>query len=236
MRRARSPARSRRCATCRSWRRTPTRRSGRIVDALEASGHTRRDPDRDHRRPRGPDGQPVLRPAGAGRDEPAVRAEHAAVDRHPVGLQLVLRRRGPRQDEVYLDPSPAVAALRDRLAGNLAFSYQDTQIAAYLNDTSLAKKREAADGRARHARRDRELLHQRRSERLHALRHEPHDRRRSASGSSSTPTSSSTRWRTTRPRTWWASPARTSPTASWATTAAARSSSRTSRWCSTGRA
>ena len=35
-----------------------------------------------------------------------------------------------RQDEVYLDPSPAVAALRDRLAGNLAFSYQDTQIAA----------------------------------------------------------------------------------------------------------
>lgn len=50
-----------------------------------------------------------------------------------------------RQDEVYLDPSPAVAALRDRLAGNLAFSYQDTQIAAYLNDRSLAKKREAAD-------------------------------------------------------------------------------------------
>ena len=47
-------------------------------------------------------------------------------------------------DETYLDPSPAVAALRDRLAGNLAFSYQDTQVAAYLNDTSLAKKKEAA--------------------------------------------------------------------------------------------
>jgi arylsulfatase A-like enzyme len=30
------------------------------------------------------------------------------------------------QDEVYLVPSPAVASLRDRLAGNLAFSYQDT--------------------------------------------------------------------------------------------------------------
>jgi hypothetical protein len=47
--------------------------------------------------------------------------------------------------ESYLEPSPAVAALRDRLAGNLAFSYQDTQIAAYLNDRSLAKKREAAE-------------------------------------------------------------------------------------------
>jgi arylsulfatase A-like enzyme len=52
---------------------------------------------------------------------------------------------GQDADEVYLDPSPAVAALRDRLAGNLAFSYQDTQIAAYLNDRSLAKKRDAAD-------------------------------------------------------------------------------------------
>ena len=51
---------------------------------------------------------------------------------------------GQDADEVYLDPSPAVGALRDRLAGNLAFSYQDTQVAAYLNDTSLAKKQEAA--------------------------------------------------------------------------------------------
>jgi hypothetical protein len=48
------------------------------------------------------------------------------------------------ETERYLDPSPAVAALRDRLAGNLAFSYQDTQVAAWLNDTSVAKKREAA--------------------------------------------------------------------------------------------
>ena len=44
---------------------------GRIVDALERARHTRRDPDRHHRRPRGPDGQSVLRRAGAGRDEPA---------------------------------------------------------------------------------------------------------------------------------------------------------------------
>jgi hypothetical protein len=51
---------------------------------------------------------------------------------------------GQDADEIYLDPSPAVAALRDRLAGNLAFSYQDTQVAAYLNDTSPAKKKEAA--------------------------------------------------------------------------------------------
>ena len=46
--------------------------------------------------------------------------------------------------ETYQDPSPAVAALKTRLNGNLAFSYQDTQVAAWLNDTSLAKKREAA--------------------------------------------------------------------------------------------
>jgi arylsulfatase A-like enzyme len=46
--------------------------------------------------------------------------------------------------ENYREPSPAVQALADRLGGNLAFSYQDTQIAAYLNDTSTAKKREAA--------------------------------------------------------------------------------------------
>ena len=51
---------------------------------------------------------------------------------------------GRDADEIYLDPSPAVAALRDRLGGNLAFSYQDTQVAAWLNDRSLAKKREAA--------------------------------------------------------------------------------------------
>ena len=51
---------------------------------------------------------------------------------------------GSDSDEIYRDPSAAVAALRDRLAGNLAFSYQDTQVAAWLNDTSRAKKREAA--------------------------------------------------------------------------------------------
>jgi hypothetical protein len=51
---------------------------------------------------------------------------------------------GQDADETYLDPSPAVAALRDRLAGNLAFSYQDTQVAAFLNDRSPAKEREAA--------------------------------------------------------------------------------------------
>jgi hypothetical protein len=47
-------------------------------------------------------------------------------------------------NEDYRDPSPAVAQLRDALAGNLAFSYQDGHIAAWLHDTSLAKKREAA--------------------------------------------------------------------------------------------
>jgi Type I phosphodiesterase / nucleotide pyrophosphatase len=51
---------------------------------------------------------------------------------------------GQDADEVYLDPSDAVADLRDALGGNLDFSYQDTQIAAFLHDNSLAKKREAA--------------------------------------------------------------------------------------------
>jgi arylsulfatase A-like enzyme len=48
------------------------------------------------------------------------------------------------ESEDYRDPSPAVAQLRDALAGNLDFSYQDGHIAAWLKDNSLAKKREAA--------------------------------------------------------------------------------------------
>jgi Type I phosphodiesterase / nucleotide pyrophosphatase len=52
---------------------------------------------------------------------------------------------GADSDERYLDPSSPVAALRDRLAGNLAFSYQDGHVAAWLTDNSTAKKNEAAD-------------------------------------------------------------------------------------------
>jgi hypothetical protein len=51
---------------------------------------------------------------------------------------------GRDSDEIYLDPSPAVAALRDRLGGNLDFSYQDGHIAAWLHDNSPEHKREAA--------------------------------------------------------------------------------------------
>jgi arylsulfatase A-like enzyme len=51
---------------------------------------------------------------------------------------------GRDSDEIYLDPSPAVAALRDRLGGNLDFSYQDGHIAAWLHDNSAKRKREAA--------------------------------------------------------------------------------------------
>lgn len=51
---------------------------------------------------------------------------------------------GRDSDEIYLDPSPAVAALRDRLGGNLDFSYQDGHIAVFLHDNSLERKREAA--------------------------------------------------------------------------------------------
>jgi hypothetical protein len=56
---------------------------------------------------------------------------------------------GQDADEDYRDPSPAVAQLRDALTPpggttNLRFSYQDGHVAAWLDDTSLAKKREAA--------------------------------------------------------------------------------------------
>jgi arylsulfatase A-like enzyme len=52
---------------------------------------------------------------------------------------------GSDADEIYRDPSPAVAELEDDLNGNLAFSYQDGHVAAWLTDRSSAKKREAAD-------------------------------------------------------------------------------------------
>jgi hypothetical protein len=56
---------------------------------------------------------------------------------------------GRDADEVYLDPSPAIAGLRDALtlptgATNLRFSYQDAHVAAWLHDNSPARKREAA--------------------------------------------------------------------------------------------
>jgi hypothetical protein len=54
---------------------------------------------------------------------------------------------GQDADEIYLDPPEEIAGLRDALggpAGNLAFSYQDGHVAAWLKDNSLARKREAA--------------------------------------------------------------------------------------------
>ncbi|HYJ69179.1 MAG TPA: alkaline phosphatase family protein, partial [Nocardioidaceae bacterium] len=57
---------------------------------------------------------------------------------------------GQDADEAYLDPSPAIRQLRDALTPpggetNLRFSYQDAHIAAWLNDTSTARKQEAAE-------------------------------------------------------------------------------------------
>ena len=56
---------------------------------------------------------------------------------------------GRDADEIYLDPSPAIAAFRDALTPpngdtNLRFSYQDGHVAAWLNDNSRERKREAA--------------------------------------------------------------------------------------------
>jgi len=52
---------------------------------------------------------------------------------------------GSDADEIYRDPSPAVAELRDALGGNLDFSYEDGHIAVWLRDNSQAKKGEAAE-------------------------------------------------------------------------------------------
>jgi hypothetical protein len=56
---------------------------------------------------------------------------------------------GRDADEAYLDPSPAIAQLREALTPpggttNLRFSYQDSHVAVWLHDASLARKREAA--------------------------------------------------------------------------------------------
>jgi hypothetical protein len=62
---------------------------------------------------------------------------------------------GKDADETYLSPSPAIADLATALGGdcdaatadggNLAFSYQDSQVAVWLNDTSLASMHAGAD-------------------------------------------------------------------------------------------
>jgi hypothetical protein len=57
---------------------------------------------------------------------------------------------GRDADEVYLDPSPAIAGFRDALTPpggmtNLRFSYQDGHVAAWLNNNSREMKRQAAD-------------------------------------------------------------------------------------------
>jgi Type I phosphodiesterase / nucleotide pyrophosphatase len=51
---------------------------------------------------------------------------------------------GRDADEVYLDPSPAIAGLRDALGTNLRFSYQDGHIGTWLNDQSQASRLAAA--------------------------------------------------------------------------------------------
>jgi hypothetical protein len=52
---------------------------------------------------------------------------------------------GRDADEVYLDPSPAIARLRDALAGNLGFSYQDGHVGAWLVDRSRESREQAAE-------------------------------------------------------------------------------------------
>ena len=122
-------------------RREERGRAGR-QDRRRAEGErpARRHADRHHRRPRGADRAPLprrpRRRASRTRSAPRPRPESG---RTATGTSA----RRPRT-RIYRDPSPAVAQLRDALAGNLDFSYQDGHIAAWLHDNSLAKKREAA--------------------------------------------------------------------------------------------
>jgi hypothetical protein len=121
---------------------------GRIVDALEAKGvldETLIVITADHAAQTGRHFNGVLAPGVTTPLCSNTPYPHRPTDPPSTGIRSDCNwYLGRDADEVYLDPSPAVAALRDRLGGNLAFSYQDTQVAAWLNDRSLAKKREAA--------------------------------------------------------------------------------------------
>jgi predicted AlkP superfamily pyrophosphatase or phosphodiesterase len=121
---------------------------GRIVDALEAKGlldETLIVITADHAAQTGRHFNGVLAPGVTNPLCSNTPYPHRPTDPPSTGIRSDCNwYLGRDADEVYLDPSPAVAALRDRLGGNLAFSYQDTQVAAWLNDRSLAKKREAA--------------------------------------------------------------------------------------------
>jgi hypothetical protein len=111
---------------------------GRIVDALDASGlldETLIVITADHAAQTGRPFHGVLAP---GVENPLCAAPSTGI-RSDCNWYF-----GQDSDEVYLDPSPAVAGLRDGLAGNLDFSYQDGHVAAWLHDNSLVEKRKAA--------------------------------------------------------------------------------------------
>ena len=117
---------------------------GRIVDALEASGlldETLIVITADHAAQTGRSFHGVLAP---GVTNPLCTAPSTGI-RSDCNWYF-----GSDANEVYLDPSPAIAGFRDALTPpggvtNLRFSYQDGHIAAWLNDNSPAMKRQAAD-------------------------------------------------------------------------------------------
>jgi len=51
---------------------------------------------------------------------------------------------GTKADESYLSPSPAIAALADRIGPNLDWSYQDTHVAVWLKNASTSNRKAAA--------------------------------------------------------------------------------------------
>ncbi len=77
-----------------------------------------------------------------------ITADHGAqTGRHFHGINEAFRsdfnwyygaETGTTADESYLMPSPAIQGLADDLGSNLAFSYQDSQVAVWLNDRSIS--------------------------------------------------------------------------------------------------
>ena len=97
----------------------------------------------------------------------------------------------PPSNPLYNQPAPALNTLI--ATGNVQFSYQSTAIETWLIDHSIPKMKEALEGDAEDARRDRCVLARWRP--LPARRHERRCRRPSGPGGSSTGRRSSTRWR-----------------------------------------
>ncbi len=121
---------------------------GRIVDALDTEGlldETLLVITADHAAQTGTPGDTFHGVLAPGVTNPLCNPRTPAAPGQSTGIRSDCNwYLGTDSDEHCDDPSPAVEELETALDGNLAFSYQDTQVGAWLKDTSTGKKREAA--------------------------------------------------------------------------------------------